>query len=211
MVPDISLSNEYILELDNFEDKFNADEFVAACKLNKTFDQWKAESEYTATPVEADVASEFNPFTDEYSEKETYGVVSYNVPEDQPQVKHIFEAINQDLLKEKPIGWLCITDGTKWAAPHIDSFRNTVFQFPISPKPYTLAFLEGDISPGGQYIDKWKHELSKPALQNCQLQHCVYDEGIPRTYFQISLFFKDSNWNNIKANVENGNFFTKEI
>jgi hypothetical protein len=203
MVPDISISNDYILELDNFEDKFNADELIEACKLNKTFDEWKTDHE---PERKVDYTPEFDPFASDYSENETYGVVSYNVPEDQPQVKHIFEAINQDLLSEKPIGWLCCMDGTRWTQPHIDGDRNTVLQFPIFPKPYTLAFLEDDLS-----TDKWKHDTSRPLFENCQLPHCVYDAGISRTFFQISLFFKDSTWSKIKANVENGNFFTKEI
>jgi len=207
--------NDYVIEFPEFNNLFDKDQLLRSCRLNKTFAEWKK----GLSSNEIDIASKMKMehFLSEDPNAhaiKNYGVTSYEVPETQPEVKHIFEAINQELMWKKPMGWLNCHNGNEWTRPHIDAVRNAVFQFPIYPKKYTLVYLDKNNWDRNSYPQPkhiWEHKVSCPIIENVSIPHCVYDKGIKRIHFQISLYFKDYSWEKIKKYVKNGELFSKKI
>ena len=136
---------------------------------------------------------------------ESYGVQCWEVPATQKEVKHIFDKINQNILSKPLIGWYMHKFKNQWLKPHVDNGRDAILMFPIDPKQYKISFLDSD--------DKivYEHEYKCPTIVNSDVMHCVYDEGIERKFFQISLSFKDHSWNKGINYVNNGQLLHQTV
>ena len=129
----------------------------------------------------------------------SYGVEYYKVTNNQPEVKHIFEYINKEYMFKELVGWYIHKFKSEWIKPHTDIDRNAIIMFPIQPKKYKITFLDN-------FKDEnilFEHEYSCPTIVNSNIPHCVYDKGIDRYFFQISLFIKNFDWNNVIKLVNN--------
>lgn len=137
-----------------------------------------------------------------YHVNEAYGVECFEVPHTQKEVKHIFDAINGKIMFKQPIGWYMHKFKNEYLKPHVDNERNAIIMFPIKPKNYTITFLDDLQKQNTVY----EHRYTCPTIVNSNIPHCVYDQGIDRHFFQISLFIKDFNWNELKNLVSDGKF-----
>jgi len=138
---------------------------------------------------------------------ESYGVKCWEVKPDQKEVAHIFSQINQDIMEKPLIGWLMYKYQDKWLKPHIDKDRDAILMFPIEPSNYKISFLDNEQDLNTVY----EHTYQCPTIVNSNQLHCVYDHGIERKFFQISLFFKDYSWDNVINYVSNGQLLHQTV
>lgn len=166
------MNNDYIIELPQLENSFDDNQLWTSCQNNK------------------------------HNIYEYYGVEYFEIPPTQPEVKHIFNSINSDMMYQQPMGWYMHKFEDKWLKPHIDTDRDAIIMFPIKPKNYTITFLDSLETQNIIY----EHRYNCPTIVNSKVPHCVYDQGIDRHFFQISLFIKDFDWNKLRELVINGEF-----
>ena len=117
---------------------------------------------------------------------ERYGVECWQVPIP-TNIKH---NLNLDIMSKEPIGWLMHKFEHARLEPHIDTDRDTIIMFPHLPKKYEISYLD-DLENQNVIFT---HQYKCPTLLNSKIPHTVFDKGIDRVFFQISLFIKDYSW-----------------
>jgi hypothetical protein len=132
-------------------------------------------------------------------------------PENRKNMERLFSTINNDVMFDKPDGWMVIKYKHKWMRPHLDHERNSVLIIPIVPEEYPITYVENKDTGIRQankdeleeQLDngKWgnilyEHTYRMPTIINGKIPHTVFDyKQLERRFFQISLFFNSSDWN----------------
>jgi hypothetical protein len=133
------------------------------------------------------------------------GIRCYEVFSDQPEMQNFISKYHvNEHYSSAPRYWLSHKPIGVQLWPHTDDTRDAALIFPIIPESHTLHFL-ADKNNEDSII--YSHKYRCPGIPNSKIVHTAHDKDIERYYLQISLYFKDYNWNDLSLLVASGEVF----